>query len=550
VASRYSRPIASNANTAAGSDSSSAVAPGAVQVRRALLSVSDKRGIADFARGLSELGVEIVSTGGTAKVLREAGIDVRAIDDFTGFPEIMDGRVKTLHPKLYAGLLAVRDNPEHLRQASEQSVEFVELVCVNLYPFERTAARAGASDAEIIENIDIGGPTMIRAAAKNHSYAAVVVRPESYDAVLEELRSSEGRLSMETRESLAAEAFAATARYDTAIARWFAEREADEFPPLYVRAYEKVVDLSYGENPHQRAAYYSTAGARTHLLSMVRQHHGKQLSYNNLLDLDAARRLSEDLGNSLARGSGPSCVIVKHNNPCGCALGDTGLDAYRKAFACDPLSAYGGVIVLNTRIDRELAAALNEQFIEVLFAPAYDEDALEVLTTKKNIRLLEQGDRRVGVGEPEVRQVAGGLLVQDRDASLDPREEMTVATTRTPSEDEWEDLLFAWRVCKHVRSNAIVLARGLATVGIGAGQMSRVDSVRLAVEKAAPGSVAGSVLASDAFFPFADGPELAIDAGVVAVIQPGGSVRDDEVVAAAEEAGIAMVMTGRRHFKH
>jgi phosphoribosylaminoimidazolecarboxamide formyltransferase/IMP cyclohydrolase len=548
--SRYSRPIASKTNIAASSDASDAIAPGAVQVRRALLSVSDKRGIVEFAQGLAELGVEIVSTGGTAKELREAGIEVRAIDDFTGFPEIMDGRVKTLHPKLYAGLLAVRDNPEHLRQAGEQDVEFVELVCVNLYPFERTAARADASDAEVIENIDIGGPTMIRAAAKNHAYAAVVVRPESYDAVLEELRNSDGRLSMETRASLAAEAFASTARYDTAIARWFAEREADEFPPLYVRAYEKVVDLSYGENPHQRAAYYSTAGARTHLLSMVRQHHGKQLSYNNLLDLDAARRLSEDLAGSLARGAGPSCVIVKHNNPCGCALATTALEAYRNAFACDPLSAYGGVIVLNSRIDRELAEALNEQFIEVLFAPAYDEDALEVLMSRKNIRLLEAGDRRVGVGEPEVRQVAGGLLVQDRDNSVDRREDMHVATSRVPSEDQWEDLLFAWRVCKHVRSNAIVLAKDLATVGVGAGQMSRVDSVRLAVEKAQPGSVQGSVLASDAFFPFADGPELAVDAGVVAVIQPGGSIRDDDVIAAAEAAGIAMVMTGRRHFKH
>jgi phosphoribosylaminoimidazolecarboxamide formyltransferase/IMP cyclohydrolase len=531
------------------------LAPGAVQVRRALLSVSDKRGIVDFARGLAELGVEIISTGGTAQELRGAGIEVRPIDDFTGFPEIMDGRVKTLHPKLYAGLLAVRENPEHLREAAEQDVEFVELVCVNLYPFERTVARSDATEAEIIENIDIGGPTMIRAAAKNHGYAAVVVRPESYDAVLEELRSSDQRLSLETRASLAAEAFAATARYDTAIARWFAEQDADDFPPLHVRAYEKVVDLSYGENPHQRAAYYSLAGARTHLLSMVRQHHGKQLSFNNLLDLDAARRLSEDLagagaGGGTVGGGQASCVIVKHNNPCGVALAGSGLEAYRRAFACDPLSAYGGVIVLNTRIDRELATELNKQFIEVLFAPAYDADALEVLSTKKNVRLLERRDRRAGGAEPELRQVAGGLLVQDRDASRERREDMTVATTRAPSEDEWDDLLFAWRVCKHVRSNAIVLARGLATVGVGAGQMSRVDSVRLAIEKAQLDSLAGSVLASDAFFPFADGPELAIEAGVVAVIQPGGSVRDDEVIAAAEEAGIAMVMTGRRHFRH
>jgi phosphoribosylaminoimidazolecarboxamide formyltransferase/IMP cyclohydrolase len=521
-----------------------------VQVRRALLSVSDKRGIADFARGLAELGVEIVSTGGTARELRAAGIEVRAIDDFTGFPEILDGRVKTLHPKLYAGLLAVRDNPEHLQQAAEQDVEFVELVCVNLYPFERTAARADATDAEVIEDIDIGGPTMIRAAAKNHPYAAVVVRPESYDAVLEELRASAGRLSMETRASLAAEAFAATARYDTAIARWFAEREADEFPPLHVRAFEKIVDLSYGENPHQRAAFYSLAGARTHLLSMVRQHWGKQLSYNNLLDLDSARKLSDDLSAALGGGDGPSCVIIKHNTPCGVALGATGLEAYRKAFACDPLSAYGGVIALNTHVDRELAQALHEQFIEVLFAPDYAEDALEVLEQRKNIRILEKGDRRAGNGEPEIRQVAGGLLVQDRDSSLEGRDDMRVATSRAPTEDEWDDLLFAWRVCKHVRSNAIVLAHDLATVGIGAGQMSRVDSVRLAITKAQPGTVPGSVLASDAFFPFPDNIELAVEAGIVAVIAPGGSIRDDAVIAAAEQAGIAMVLTDRRHFRH
>jgi phosphoribosylaminoimidazolecarboxamide formyltransferase/IMP cyclohydrolase len=546
---RYSRRIAPHADNTAESEASVAAAPGAVQVRRALLSVSDKRGIVDFARGLVDLGVEIISTGGTAKELRDAGLEVRSIDDFTGFPEIMDGRVKTLHPKLYAGLLAVRENPEHLRQAAEQDIEFVELVCVNLYPFERTVARADASSEEVIENIDIGGPTMIRAAAKNHAYAAVVVRPESYDAVIEELSAADGRLSMETRASLAAEAFAATARYDTAIARWFAEQEADEFPPLHVRAYEKIVDLSYGENPHQRAAYYALAGARTHLLSMVRQHHGKQLSYNNLLDLDAARKLSDELAASIP-GAGPSCVIVKHNNPCGCALAGSALEAYKHAFACDPSSAYGGVIVLNTCVDRELAAALSEQFIEVLLAPGYDEDALELLTVRKNVRLLERAERRAGGGEPEVRQVAGGLLVQDRDVSSEKREDMTVVTKRKPTEDEWEDLLFSWYVCKHVRSNAIVLARDLATVGIGAGQMSRVDSVRLAVEKAASGAVVGSVLASDAFFPFADGPELAIAAGVVAVIQPGGSIRDEDVITAADEAGIAMVLTGRRHFKH
>jgi phosphoribosylaminoimidazolecarboxamide formyltransferase/IMP cyclohydrolase len=520
------------------------VAPGEVRVRRALLSVYDKRGIVDFARGLAELGVEIVSTGGTASELTAAGIEVRQIADLTGFPEIMDGRVKTLHAKLYAGLLAVRSDPEHLRAAAEQDVEFVELVCVNLYPFERTAARASASDEEVIENIDIGGPTMIRAAAKNHAYAAVVTTPESYDAILDELRSSDGLLSMTTRESLAADAFALTARYDTAIARWFTERLDDEFPPLHVRAYEKLIDLSYGENPHQRGAYYTRVGARTHLLSMVRQHSGKQLSFNNLLDLDAATRLCDDLAEL------PAAVIVKHNNPCGAAIAPTLLEAYRRALECDPLSAYGGVVALGTPVDRELAQALSEQFIEVLFAPSFDEDALEILGERRNMRVLEKADRRGRAIELEVRQVAGALLVQDRDDAVDAREEMTVMTSRAPSEAEWEDLLFAWRVCRHVRSNAIVVARGGATVGIGAGQMSRVDAVRIALEKARVESLAGAVLASDAFFPFADGPALAIEAGVTAIIQPGGSVRDAETVAAADAAGVAMVATGRRHFRH
>src|SRR3954453_23468995 len=355
--------------------------PQDVRVRRALLSVSDKRGIVDFARGLAELGIEIVSTGGTAQELTDAGLHVRAIDDFTGFPEIMDGRVKTLHPKLYAGVLAVRSDPGHIAAANEHGVEFVDRVCVNLYPFERTAARRGVDDAEVIENIDIGGAAMIRAAAKNHAYTAVVVSPESYDAVLEELRSSDGQLSMPTREHLAGEAFALTARYDTAIARWFAEK-GEDFPPLLVRAFEKVVDLPYGENPHQRAAYYTQVGARMHVLSMVRQHHGKQLSFNNLLDLDSARRIVQDF-------EVPACAIVKHNNPCGVALGRTALEAYQRAFACDPTSALGGVIALNKPVDAELAAALSEHFIEVLFSQSYDEGALEKLTEKPDIRILQ-----------------------------------------------------------------------------------------------------------------------------------------------------------------
>jgi phosphoribosylaminoimidazolecarboxamide formyltransferase/IMP cyclohydrolase len=517
--------------------------PGGVRVRRALLSVSDKRGIVDFARGLVELGVEVVSTGGTARELQEAGLEVRTIEDLTGFPEIMDGRVKTLHPKLYAGLLAVRDNAEHMRAAAEHDIEFVDLVCVNLYPFERTAGRFGSTEAEIIEDIDIGGPAMIRASAKNYAFTGVVVRPESYDAVLQELRDTGGALSLPTREWLAAEAFAYTARYDTSIARWFAEKTED-FPSLRLQAYEKVTELPYGENPHQRAAYYAQAGARAHALSQVQQHHGKQISYNNILDLDAARAVVRDFP------GGAACAIVKHNNPCGAAVGDSPLEAYHAALECDPMSAFGGVVVLNRTVDVPTAEALAEQFVEVLFAPGYDDGTLEILTRKRDIRVLEDQERRQPLlGEKDVRQVTGGLLVQDRDLAAEDRGDMEVVTGNVPTEEQWDDLVFAMRVCRHVRSNAIVIARGGATVGIGAGQMSRVDAVRLAVEKARV-DLRGAVLASDAFFPFPDGPALAIEAGVTAIVQPGGSVRDDEVVAAADAAGVAMVFTGRRHFRH
>jgi phosphoribosylaminoimidazolecarboxamide formyltransferase/IMP cyclohydrolase len=518
------------------------VGAGEVRVARAILSVSDKTGIVEFARGLCELGIEIVSTGGTARALAEGGVPLRAMSDFTGFPEIMDGRVKTLHPKLYAGLLAVRDDAAHIQSADEHDVELIDLVCVNLYPFERTAARRGASEAEVIENIDIGGPTMIRAAAKNFAFAAPVVSPASYDAILAELRESDRRLSLSTRESLAAEAFAYTARYDTAITRWFQEKRED-FPPLFVRAYEKELDLPYGENPHQRAAYYSQVGARVHVLSMVSQLGGKALSFNNLLDLDSARLLMGEF-------RVPACVIVKHNNPCGTAVGTNPLEAYERAFACDPMSAFGGVVCLNRPVDEQLAQALVKQFIEVLFAPAYTEQALEILAQKENMRILrDQEQRHVGHLEPSMRQVIGGMLVQDRDADLEDGGETQVVTRRRPSEAERQELAFAWKVCKHVRSNAIVLTKDLATVGIGAGQMSRVDSVRLAIEKART-DLHGAVLASDAYFPFADGPQTAIDAGIAAIIQPGGSIRDHEVVEAADAAGIAMLFTNRRHFRH
>jgi len=454
----------------------------------------------------------------------------------------MDGRVKTLHPRLHAGLLAVRNDPAHVDAANEHDIEYVDLVCVNLYPFERSVARR-LPYSEIIENIDIGGPTMIRAAAKNHAFAAVVTSPESYDAVLDELRTTDAHLSMSTRESLAAEAFAYTARYDTAVARWFAEKSED-FPPLHVRAYEKVSDLPYGENPHQRAAYYHEVGARMHVLSMVQQHHGKQLSFNNLLDLDSARNLVRDFEEA-------ACVIVKHNNPCGVGVGTDALQAYERAFATDPLSAFGGVIAFNRPIDVATAERLSEQFVEVLFAPAYEDGALDVLTKKPTIRILEDNERRQPLtAEPEFKQVMGGLLIQDRDFEYADRTEMEIVTKREPSAEEWRDLMFAWRVCKHVRSNAIVLAKNESTAGIGAGQMSRVDSVRLAIDKSRLETLAGSVLASDAYFPFSDGPEIAIGAGVTAIIQPGGSRRDPEVVDAADAAGIAMVFTSRRHFRH
>ncbi len=513
-----------------------------VQVTRALLSVSDKTGVVDFARGLVELGIEIVSTGGTARELNKAGLSVRSITDLTGFPEIMDGRVKTLHPKLYAGLLAVRGNPEHTRAAADHDIEPVDLVCVNLYPFERTAASRGASEGDVLENIDIGGPTMIRAAAKNHAYAAPVVSPASYDAVLDELRESDRRLSMVTRESLAAEAFAYTARYDTAITRWFQEKRED-FPPLFVRAFEKVLELPYGENPHQRAAYYEQVGARTHVLSMVAQLGGKPISFNNLLDLDAGRLL-------LSEFQIPACVIVKHNNPCGVAVGSSPIEAYQRALAGDPMSAFGGVVCMNRPVDVELARLLSEQFMEVLFARGYEAGAAEILSAKPNTRILDDREQRApDMFEPHVRQVMGGLLVQDRDADLEERSDMTVATERRPTEAEWQELSFAWRVCKHVKSNAIVISRELSTIGIGAGQMSRVDAVRVAIDKARRG-VGGGALASDAYFPFADGPGIAIEAGVTAIIQPGGSVRDHLTVEALDKVRATMVFTGRRHFRH
>jgi phosphoribosylaminoimidazolecarboxamide formyltransferase/IMP cyclohydrolase len=523
---------------------------GAIRVRRALISVSDKTGVADFAKGLAALGVEILSTGGTASALREAGIEVTDVSEFTGQEEILGGRVKTLHPRLHAALLARRQDPEHMATLAREGIEPIDVVCVNLYPFEQTVSGHEVAPEVAIENIDIGGPTMIRAAAKNHEGVAVVVKPESYDAVCAELEESGGEISASTRHWLANEAFAQTARYDAAISRWFSA-EYEDFPEHLAVAYEKVLDLSYGENPHQRAALYADAGVRSHILSRVSKLHGKALSCNNVLDLDSARGLVVDF-------EPPACVIVKHNNPCGAAIGADALEAYLKALACDPLSAYGGVIALNRPVGRELAEQLHKNFVEVLSAPGFEDGALEVLQQKESIRILcEEERRQPEPSERDLKRVQGGLLIQDRDGDPEPRELMEVVTETKPSEEQWDDLLFAWTVCRRVRSNAIVIAKGGATLGIGAGQMSRVDSVRLAVEKCrdargedAGALLAGAALASDAFFPFADGPELAIQAGSNAVIQPGGSKRDGEVIEACDQAGVAMVFTKHRHFRH
>jgi phosphoribosylaminoimidazolecarboxamide formyltransferase/IMP cyclohydrolase len=527
-----------------------AVSDGAIRVRRALISVSDKTGVAEFAKALAGLGVELLSTGGTAGALREAGLEVTDVAEFTGQEEILGGRVKTLHPRLHAALLARREDPEHMATLEREGIEPIDLVCVNLYPFEQTVAGHEVDPAVAVENIDIGGPTMIRAAAKNHEGVAVVVKPESYDAVCAELDESGGEISATTRHWLANEAFAQTARYDAAISRWFSTSYED-FPEHLTVAYEKELDLAYGENPHQRAALYSEVGPRSDILAGVAKLHGKALSFNNVLDLDSARRLNEDFER-------PACTIVKHNNPCGVASGEDGLDAYRRALACDPVSAYGSVIALNRPVDVALAEALHENFVEVLLAPGFEEGALEVLQQKQAIRILCDEERRqADPAERDVKRVRGGLLIQDRDGDPEPRELMEVVTKTEPSEEQWRDMLFAWIVVRHVRSNAIVLAKDCAALGIGAGQMSRVDSVRLAVEKCreargdeAGALLAGSAVASDAFFPFADGPELALEAGATAVIQPGGSKRDAEVIEACDAAGVTMVFTKHRHFRH
>jgi phosphoribosylaminoimidazolecarboxamide formyltransferase/IMP cyclohydrolase len=510
---------------------------------RALISVYDKTGAVEFARGLAELGFEIVSSGGTAAELEEAGLTVTRVEAVTGFPEMLGGRVKTLHPRIHGGILARRELEEDLAAIAEHGIELFDLVCVNLYPFELAVDRPEFGEEEIVEMIDVGGPAMLRAAAKSFSSVVALCRPQDYDLVLDALRDGEGSTTPELRRRLAAIAFARTAAYDSAIARWF--EWGDGFPETFAPVFERVLELPYGENPHQSAAYYAERGARTHLLSFVEQHQGKPLSFNNLNDLSAARLLAAEL-------EGPCCVIVKHANPCGVAVAATIEEAYAKALAADPLSAYGGVVVLNRAVSPELGEALAAQFVEVLFAPAYDPRALDTLSGKPSLRVLEHLDQRAVYDvEWDYRRVLGGLLVQEHDGDLVTREDHRVVCGDV-AEDQWPDLLFAWRVVKRVTSNAIVLARGGQTLGIGAGQMSRVDAVRIAIEKARElgHPLEGAVLASDAFFPFADGPQLALDAGIAALVQPGGSKRDAEVIEAVSAAGAAMVFTGRRHFRH
>ncbi|EAS48570.1 bifunctional purine biosynthesis protein, phosphoribosylaminoimidazolecarboxamide formyltransferase/IMP cyclohydrolase [Aurantimonas manganoxydans SI85-9A1] len=529
-------------------------APDRVRVRRALLSVFDKTGLVDFARELAALDVELVSTGGTYRALSEAGLAVRDVSELTGFPEIMDGRVKTLHPGVHGGLLGIRDDAEHAKAMETHGIAGIDMLVSNLYPFEETLA-GGADTATIVENIDIGGPAMIRAGAKNHGYVTVVVDPAEYGTVLEALKSGNGETDFALRQRLAAAAYARTAAYDAAVSTWFAGVVCDAMPQRVSVSGTLSEALRYGENPHQSAGFYRTGESRAGVAT-ARQLQGKALSYNNINDTDAAFELVGEF--DPARTA--AVAIIKHANPCGVAEGSDLLDAYQKALACDPVSAFGGIVALNRKLDRAAAEAIVQVFTEVIIAPEADEDAIAIVAGKKNLRLLLTG----GLPDPRaagrtVKSVAGGLLVQSRDAGVVDDLDLKVVTRRAPSETELADLKFAFRVAKHVKSNAIVYARDLATVGVGAGQMSRVDSARIAARKAEDAAAAaghaepltrGAVVASDAFFPFADGLLSAVAAGASAVIQPGGSMRDDEVIKAADDNDIAMVMTGMRHFRH
>jgi phosphoribosylaminoimidazolecarboxamide formyltransferase/IMP cyclohydrolase len=515
-----------------------------VKVKRALISVSNKIGLDKFALQLQELGIEIISTGGTASFLRENGVKVIDVSEVTGFPEMMNGRVKTLHPKIHAGILADRENHDHMLTLKEHDIKPIDMVVVNLYPFEEVSSRRGVSESEVIENIDIGGPTIIRAASKNFRGVAVITDPRRYQEIVDEMKRSDNQLALETLRNLATQAFHTTAHYDFVIANWFSEGVAD-FPPFILDDYEKITDLRYGENPHQRAAYYAETNARRHLLSRVTQLHGAELSFNNLLDLNSAREL-------VAEFSLPAAAIIKHNNPCGVAVAEDISKAYRKAHASDPISAFGGIVALNRIVDEGLAEELAKKFVEVIIAPGYVAEAVEMLSQKERVRIMVDEERRKAItGERDFKRVMGGILVQDKDSGIDERENMKVVTRRHPTEKEWGDALFAWRVAKHVRSNAIVLSNDLATIGIGAGQMSRVDSTKIALDKTLDEQkLQGAAVGSDAFFPFSDALDLAIPKGISVVIQPGGSNRDEEVIKVCDENDVAMIFTGARHFLH
>jgi phosphoribosylaminoimidazolecarboxamide formyltransferase / IMP cyclohydrolase len=531
------------------------------KIRRALISVSDKTGIVDFARALKEFDVEIISTGGTAKALRDAGIEVRDVSDVTGFPEMMDGRVKTLHPNIHGALLGIRDNPEHEAAMLEHGIEPIDMVVVNLYPFAETIKREGVTLEEAIEQIDIGGPAMIRSAAKNFRDVAVIVLSADYEQILAELQRQDSALSLETREELASSAFRQTSAYDSAIAEFFNERQAQMYvreryaaakgrdvdassesgalPEAIHHVFTKITDLRYGENPHQSAALYYTGEDGG--LTSAELLNGKEMSFNNYVDADAAWQLVCEFEET-------ACAIIKHTNPAGVATGETIEEAYRRALATDPTSAFGGIVAFNRNVDKAAACAVVEIFSEVIIAPDYEPAALEILKTKKNLRVLKSRERENHLGL-EYKQISGGMLMQTPDTHNLTLEDLKVVTKREPTEDEIRDLMFAWTVCKHTKSNAIVYARDEQTVGVGAGQMSRVDSVKIGAMRAQL-PVKGSVLASDAFFPFRDGIDEAAKHGITAVIQPGGSMRDAEVIAACDENNIAMVFTGIRHFRH
>ena len=521
-------------------------------VKRALISVSDKTGVVDFARGLHELGVEIISTGGTMKAIADAGIPVKSVSEVTGFPEMMDGRVKTLHPMIHGGILAIRDNPEHVKAMKEHGITGIDLVAVNLYPFRETIAKPDVTRAEAIENIDIGGPSMVRAAAKNYKYVAVVVDPKQYDDILERIKNDQ--LTDEFRLDLSRKAFLHTGLYDCAIADYLTKQvngDNDTLPDIYSMAYVKLQDLRYGENPHQQAVFYRVDEfAHEHSLVNAQQLNGKELSYNNILDTDACWSLVRELDE-------PAVIILKHQNPCGSATAETITEAYDKAFACDPKSAFGGIIAANRQVTLEMVEHINEnkQFVEVLIAPEFESAALELLQQKKNLRVLRTG----GIDAPaavEVRSVDGGVLVQDVDHVSEDPATFTVPTDRKPTDAEMHELMFAWRVCKGVKSNAILVSRNHAGIGMGPGQPNRVDSALLACKRAHEAcermgvEPKGLVCASDAFFPFRDNVDTLAEWGITAIIQPGGSVRDEESIQACNEHGIAMVFTGHRHFRH